>query len=86
MNNDQEEVWDRLKYGVPTLMSSTIVFKGNGIAHKFNSAWLSGTTLICITVDDVPQDRSRDYRISFHDIIFAVPPATGAIIKAEVYS
>ena len=81
---EQEEIWDRLKYGV--LNRSTVVFHGNGTATKFNSGWISGSKIVRITVDDVAQSLFRDYRIIWNDIVFKKPPAPGHMIRVEVRS
>lgn len=86
MNSNQEQVWGRLKYGLPTVLTTVIQFTGNGIATKFNSSWLSGTALSCITIDDVVQDNFMDFRIVGTTIIFKKPPTDNAQIKVEVYT
>ena len=83
MNEEQEQVWERLKRGP----SRTVVtFLGNGIAHKFNSAWLFDVSenKVRITVDDVAQSMYRDFSINYNDIIFYTPPADGHIINVEI--
>ena len=86
MNSNQEQVWDRLKYGLPTVLTTVIQFTGNGIATKFNSGWISGTPINCITIDDVVQDNFMDFRIAGNTIIFKKPPLDNAQIKVEVYT
>ena len=85
MNSDQEQVWDRLKYGLPSLLTTTVEFTGNGIATRFNSAWLGGS-ILCITIDDVAQCRNRDFFMNYNDIVFYDPPVTDAQIKVEAYT
>ena len=84
MNDDQEEVWERLKRG---LRITVVTFVGNGIAHKFNSGWLSEVNLnkVRITVDDVARSEFRDFSINYNDIIFYEPPAAGHKIVVEIF-
>ena len=84
MNKEQEEVWKRLKRGIQI---TEVTFTGNGIAHKFNSAWLSVVEpqKVRVTVDDVAQSEFRDFSINYNDIIFYEPPAATHKIIVEVY-
>ena len=85
MNEEQEQVWDRLKYGMPGVITTVVIFHGNGTATKFNSGWISGSRFSKITVDDVAQSPYRDYEIHVNDLIFEKPPAHGAKIAVEIY-
>lgn len=84
MTNEQEEIWERLKRG---LRVTVVTFIGNGVAHKFNSAWLFdvSSSQIRVTVDDVARSEFGDFSINYNDIIFYEPPADGHVINVEVY-
>jgi len=87
VDNDQDLVWNRLKHGMP-FPGSTVQFHGNGIATKFNSAWLHSKErhFFRVLVNDVAQSNYRDFQVENHDLIFRNPPADGANIQIEVYT
>lgn len=83
LSKEEQATWDTLS--TPTVNSTTVTFKGNGIATKFNSGWVSGSKVLRITVNDVAQSNFIDFRIQANDIVFKYPPAKDDIIHVEVY-
>ena len=86
MNKEQENVWDRLKYGLPEFNMVAVIFHGNGVATKFNSGWLSNCRTVKVTVDDVAKSEYRDFKVSWNDVIFNEPPPNGHKIIIEAYT
>jgi len=86
MNTDKEKVWDRLKHGLPfrKTMTATIHYTGNGIATRFNSAWLSNpNNQVEASLDGVLE---KDFIIQLNDLVFTEPPAEGAKIQINVFT
>jgi hypothetical protein len=83
--NEEDLIWEILKYGVHVI-SSVVQFTGNGIARKFNSAWLLDAVVHRVTMNDVARSAYRDYDVRHNEIIFNAAPPAGAMIAVSVYS
>lgn len=83
MNEEQEMVWDRLKYGIDPI--TAVMFYGDGCTTHFTSIWLGGFRLCRILVDDVAQSNFRDFRIQGNVIAFKKPPSSGQKIVVEIF-
>ena len=86
MTEEQEQVWDSLKHGIPASCRTRIHFIADGTATKFHSAWFNGTRLFRVTVDDVAQSQYRDFRLVGSEIVFKHPPAAYLQVMVEVYN
>jgi len=86
MNTDKEKVWDRLKHGLPfkRSMTANIHYTGNGIATRFNSAWLSNVNnQVEASLDGVLE---KDFIIQLNDLVFTEPPGEGVKIQINVFT
>ena len=86
MNKEQEQVWDRLRYGLHKGKGSlTVTFIGDGVARTFTSSWSNGMIVHHVTVDDVAQSSYRDFEAQGNRVEFRRAPPDGAEIRVEAF-
>ena len=89
MTEEQEEVWDRLKYGVPTeYLQSVVHYVGNGIDVNFHSNWqpvANDQVMMRVLVNGIAQSIFKDFDMHMGVVVFKVAPANRELIRIEIY-